>query len=147
MIIFADDVTYSDWSGAVAAVAVRPGARRSGGRAAAWRAPDRRVDHRTVTLGALLEVAGVGAVTSNLINNLPAYLVIEPEAAGGGPSRPWRCWWDDVGRWSCSGGSLATLLWRDRCKARGVEVSARHFAAMGLLGVPVVLVATTAALS
>ncbi|MDQ1669032.1 MAG: hypothetical protein QOE40_1093, partial [Actinomycetota bacterium] len=42
---------------------------------------------------------------------------------------------------------LATLLWRERCKARGVEVSARHFAAVGLLGVPIVLVATTAALA
>jgi hypothetical protein len=33
------------------------------------------------------QVAGVGAITSNLINNLPAYLVIEPHAAGGGDIR------------------------------------------------------------
>jgi arsenical pump membrane protein len=99
-------------------------------------------------LGALLQVAGVGGVTSNLINNLPAYLVIEPDAAGGGPSRLLALLiGTNVGPLVLLWGSLATLLWRERCKARGVEVSARHFAAMGLLGVPIVLVATTAALS
>jgi arsenical pump membrane protein len=44
-------------------------------------------------------------------------------------------------------GSLATLLWRERCKARDVNVSAWQFASMGLIGIPIVLVATTAALS
>ena len=54
---------------------------------------------------------------------------------------------DNLGPLVTLWGSLATLLWRERCKARGVEVSARHFAAMGLLGVPIVLVASTIALS
>lgn len=99
-------------------------------------------------LGALLHVAGVGAVSSNLLNNLPAYLVVEPDAAGGGPSRLLALLiGTNTGPLVLLWGSLATLLWRERCKARGVEVSARHFAAMGLLGVPIVLVATTAALS
>jgi arsenical pump membrane protein len=44
-------------------------------------------------------------------------------------------------------GSLATLLWRERCKARGVDVSARQFAGLGLVGVPIVLAATLGALS
>jgi arsenical pump membrane protein len=37
-------------------------------------------------------------------------------------------------------GSLATLLWRERCKARGVHVGAWEFARVGLIGVPVLLV-------
>ena len=99
-------------------------------------------------LGALLHVAGVGAVSSNLLNNLPAYLVVEPDAAGGGPSRLLALLiGTNTGPLVLLWGSLATLLWRERCKARDVEVSAWHFASMGLIGVPIVLVATTAALS
>jgi arsenical pump membrane protein len=99
-------------------------------------------------LGALLHVAGVGAGLSNLINNLPAYLVVEPDAAGGGPSRLLALLvGTNTGPLVLVWGSLATLLWRERCKARDVDVSAWHFASMGLIGVPIVLVATTAALS
>jgi len=43
-------------------------------------------------------------------------------------------------------GSLATLLWRERCRARDVEISWREFASTGLIGVPLVVVASTAAL-
>ena len=35
----------------------------------------------------LLQVAGAGAVANNLLNNLPAYLVLEPHAVGGGDER------------------------------------------------------------
>ena len=52
----------------------------------------------------LLQVAGVGAVTSNLINNLPAYLVIEPHAAGGGDIRLLALLSGRTSaRWCCSG--------------------------------------------
>ncbi|WP_410814965.1 hypothetical protein [Micromonospora sp. 067-2] len=44
-------------------------------------------------------------------------------------------------------GSLATLLWRERCQARGLDVSAREFATVGLLGMPLVVVASAAALA
>ena len=44
-------------------------------------------------------------------------------------------------------GSLATLLWRERLRARGLDVSARQFAKYGLLGVPVLLVTSTLALA
>ena len=44
-------------------------------------------------------------------------------------------------------GSLATLLWRERCKARGVEVSAGQFARLGLIGMPLVLAASLGALA
>jgi arsenical pump membrane protein len=43
-------------------------------------------------------------------------------------------------------GSLATLLWRERCAARGVRISARELAAVDILGVPVLLAAATAGL-
>jgi arsenical pump membrane protein len=43
-------------------------------------------------------------------------------------------------------GSLATLLWRERCRARGVDVSPWIFARLGLLGVPPLLVCTTVGL-
>jgi arsenical pump membrane protein len=97
---------------------------------------------------ALLQVAGVGAVSSNLLNNLPAYLVVEPNAAGGGVDRLLALLvGTNVGPLVLLWGSLATLLWRERCRARGVQVSARHFAAIGLLGMPLVLVATTVTLA
>jgi arsenical pump membrane protein len=96
----------------------------------------------------LLQVTGVGAVASNLVNNLPAYLVIEPQAAEGGDIRLLALLvGTNVGPMVLLWGSLATLLWRERCRARGVEVSARQFATLGLVGVPVVLVATTLALT
>ena len=43
--------------------------------------------------------------------------------------------------------ALATLLWRERCKARGVEISAGQFARLGLVGMPLVLGATLGVLS
>jgi arsenical pump membrane protein len=100
------------------------------------------------TVPDLLQVAGVGAASSNLLNNLPAYLVVEPDAAGGGVDRLLALLiGTNVGPLVLLWGSLATLLWRERCRARGVQVSARHFAAVGLMGVPVVLVAATVALA
>ncbi|MDQ1714251.1 MAG: arsenical pump rane protein, partial [Frankiaceae bacterium] len=42
--------------------------------------------------------------------------------------------------------SLATLLWRERCKARGVEIKTREFVTLGVIGVPLMLLAATAAL-
>jgi arsenical pump membrane protein len=43
-------------------------------------------------------------------------------------------------------GSLATLLWRERCKARDVDISAWEFARLGLVGVPVLLLVSWGAL-
>jgi arsenical pump membrane protein len=99
-------------------------------------------------LGSLLQVAGVGAVSSNVINNLPAYLVIEPAAVGGGDTRLFALLLGtNLGPLVLLWGSLATLLWRERCRARGVVVSARQFASFGLVGVPVVLISSTLALA
>ncbi|HET9649781.1 MAG TPA: SLC13 family permease [Microlunatus sp.] len=93
---------------------------------------------------ALLRVAGLGAVASNLANNLPSYLALEVVA--GTPIRmvallvgvnsgplitPWA--------------SLATVLWAGRCRAAGVSVDWRRFALLGvLLVVPLILLSVGA---
>lgn len=94
-----------------------------------------------------LRLAATGAVGANGVDNLPAYLALEP-VADGSPARlvalllgvncgPLLTLW----------ASLATLLWRERCRAAGVEVSAGRFLLRGLVVVPILLVTTTAALS
>ena len=84
---------------------------------------------------ALLRLAGVGAASANLVDNLPAYLALESTA--GSPHRlaallvgvnagplitPWA--------------SLATLLWGQRLRALDVPVSWWKFALLGLLAAP-----------
>ena len=96
----------------------------------------------------LLQVAGVGAVASNLLNNLPAYLVAEPHVAAddGGLRLLALLLGTNLGPMLLLWGSLATLLWRERLRARGLDVSARQFAAFGAVGVPLVLVSSVVAL-
>jgi len=90
----------------------------------------------------------VAAAASNLVNNLPAYLAVEPAVPVGrttnllGALLGTNC-----GPLILLWGSLATLLWRERCKARGLEVHPGLFAAVGLGGVPLVLAATWALLT
>lgn len=90
-------------------------------------------------LPALWQLAGVGALAANGINNLPAYLAMESVA--GSPARlaalligvnagpivtPWA--------------SLATLLWRDRLVAAGVQVRWSRFVLIGAVIAPLILV-------
>ncbi len=90
-------------------------------------------------LVSLWQLAGVGALAANGINNLPAYLAMESVA--GSPVRlaalligvnagpivtPWA--------------SLATLLWHDRLVAAGVEVRWSRFVVLGAVIAPVILV-------
>ncbi|TQL04267.1 SLC13 family permease [Cellulomonas sp. SLBN-39] len=95
--------------------------------------------------GALLRLAAVGVVAANAVNNLPAYLALEP-VAGGDPLRvatllvatgagplltPW--------------GSLATVLWWQRCRQVLLHVPVGVVVRQGLLlCAPVVLAAVTA---
>ena len=82
--------------------------------------------------GDLARLAAVGAVTSNGVNNLPAFIALE-SVAGDSPQRlmallvgtnvapvvtPW--------------GSLATLLWLHRVRAAGLPIRLREVAAQGL---------------
>ncbi|WZH36472.1 MAG: ArsB/NhaD family transporter [Microbacterium enclense] len=89
-------------------------------------------------LVSLWQLAGVGALAANGINNLPAYLALESVA--GSPARlaalligvnagpivtPWA--------------SLATLLWHDRLVAAGVEVKWSRFIVLGAVIAPLIL--------
>jgi Na+/H+ antiporter NhaD/arsenite permease-like protein len=93
----------------------------------------------------LLRLAGVGAAGANAIDNLPAYLALEP--AAGSPVRlvalligvnagplitPWA--------------SLATLLWHDRLTGMGVRISWRRYLLLGLIAAPLTVVLAALAL-
>lgn len=86
-------------------------------------------DYEETSVG-LLGLAGVGAALSNLINNIPAYLALEPavsSASGylalligtnaGAIVAPWA--------------SLATLLWHDQLVRAGVELKWRRYVTYG----------------
>ncbi|MEP6480655.1 MAG: SLC13 family permease [Rhodoglobus sp.] len=94
----------------------------------------------------LLRMAGVGALAANLVDNLPAYLALEP-SAGRDPVRlaalligvnagplitPWA--------------SLATLLWHQRLVAMNVSLSWWRYIALGAVVVPLTVTAAVAAL-
>ncbi|WP_217614883.1 SLC13 family permease [Cellulomonas sp. GbtcB1] len=96
--------------------------------------------------GALLGVAGLSAAVANVVNNLPAYLLLEPVAGedvrrlaavligtGVGPLlTPWA--------------SLATVLWWRRCRQAMVHVPVRAFVVQGLWLAPLCVAASALAL-
>lgn len=94
----------------------------------------------------LLRLAGTAAVGANIINNLPAYLALEPVTDGSADRLLAVLIGVNTGPVICMWGSLATLLWLEQCRARGVKVSARSFAGVGLLLTPVVVLTATTAL-
>jgi len=72
-------------------------------------------------------------VSSNLVNNLPAYLAVESAVPTGHTTQLLGALLGSNGGplvlvW----GSLATLLWRERCTARGLRIRPGMFAAVGL---------------
>lgn len=90
-------------------------------------------------------LAFAGALLSNVGNNIPAYLALEPAAAtssdlmalligvNAGPViTPWA--------------SLATLLWADQSRRHGVEIRWSTFMFAGLVIAPTAIVAATASL-
>ncbi|MCS5715908.1 SLC13 family permease [Herbiconiux sp. CPCC 205716] len=94
----------------------------------------------------LLHLAAVAAVSANGINNLPAYLVLEPQAGSqlrlvalligvnlGPLVTPWA--------------SLATLLWHQRLTALGVTISWPRFMGLGLIAVAIIVPLATLALA
>jgi arsenical pump membrane protein len=99
------------------------------------------------TLLALLGVAGVSAAAANLLNNLPATLIILPAAASAGSGSVLAMLVGvNVGPNLTYVGSLATLLWRRILQAHEQETDIRRFTELGLLTVPPILVVSTAAL-
>lgn len=97
---------------------------------------------------ALLGVAGIAAVAANLLNNLPAVLVLAPLAASaGGPVAVLAVVLGvNLGPNLTYVGSLATLLWRRLLHARGVPPQIAHFTALGAMTVPLTLLAGTTGL-
>ncbi|SOD71412.1 arsenite efflux membrane protein ArsB [Jatrophihabitans sp. GAS493] len=94
-----------------------------------------------------LATTAVSAGASNAVNNLPAYLAVETTIPPGHTTQLFSALLGtNAGPLVLLWGSLATLLWRERCKARGVHVSAWTFAAVGIGGVPLMLLGTWGAL-
>lgn len=95
---------------------------------------------------ALLQLSGVGALGANLVNNLPAYLALEPVAES--PSRLAALLIGvNAGALVTPWASLATLLWHARLESLDVHVSWSRYALLGLLVVPTTLVAAVLLLS
>src|SRR6266511_2166304 len=81
------------------------------------------------SLPALLAVAATAALLANLVNNLPAILLLLPAVSAAGP-----------------GPVLATLLWRRALRARDAEPPVGEFLRLGALTVPAALLCATLAL-
>ncbi len=98
-------------------------------------------------LPALLAVAVLAAVLANLINNLPAVLVLLPLTAGAGPGMVLAVLIGvNIGPNLTYAGSLATLLWRRIAQQQGHRIGLGEFTRLGLLAVPAALVPAVAAL-
>ena len=108
-----------------------------------WLAPAVGTGVRTIDL---LHLSAASALGANLVNNLPAYLLVEPAAA------------DDVRRlvatlvgvnagalvtpWA----SLATLLWLQRCRSAGLRIPLLQLAGWGAICATVCVGAATLAI-
>ncbi|GMA31525.1 SLC13 family permease [Litorihabitans aurantiacus] len=94
----------------------------------------------------LLRLAAVAALASNAVNNLPAFLALDPAVAGeplriaalliGSGVAPIMTPW----------GSLATVLWWQRCRQAMLEVPLRTLVRQGLVLAPLALLASVGAL-
>ncbi len=95
----------------------------------------------------LLAIAGLSAVLANLVNNLPATLILVPPTAalGTGPVLAVLIG-VNVGPNLTYAGSLATLLWRRVLGAEDIDLGLSEFTRLGLLTVPIGIVAATIAL-
>jgi arsenical pump membrane protein len=96
---------------------------------------------------ALLAIAALSAVVANLLNNLPATLIVLPVAAAGGPGPVLAMLIGvNVGPNLTYVGSLATLLWRRVVHAHDETTDLGEFVKLGALTVPPALLACTLAL-
>jgi arsenical pump membrane protein len=95
-------------------------------------------------LGALLVTAAVAAVLANLVNNLPATLLLLPVAGPHGVGAVLAVLIGvNVGPNLTEVGSLATLLWRRALAGGGVHLARREFAVLGAVTVPPALAGAT----
>jgi arsenical pump membrane protein len=99
------------------------------------------------SLPALFAIAALSAVLANVINNLPAVLVLLPLAAPAGSGAVLAVLLGvNIGPNLTYTGSLATLLWRRVLNQQGSASSLREFTILGLLTVPVGLALAVLAL-
>ncbi|MER6129587.1 SLC13 family permease [Streptomyces sp. NPDC001795] len=98
-------------------------------------------------LPALLGLAALAAVLANVINNLPAVLVLLPLTAPSGPGAVLAVLLGvNIGPNLTYAGSLATLLWRRIVHAHDAEVELKEFTRLGLYAIPASLGAAVLAL-
>ena len=98
-------------------------------------------------LPALLAIAAISALLANLVNNLPATLIILPVVSAAPPAGLLAMLIGvNVGPNLTYAGSLATLLWRRVVHAHDEAVDAVEFHRLGLLTVPASLLLATVAL-
>jgi len=95
----------------------------------------------------LLGIASVSAVLANLVNNLPATLILAPALAPAGHVAVLAALLGvNIGPNLTYVGSLATLLWRRILRAEGTEVNLGEFLRLGALTVPAALLVSAALL-
>lgn len=97
-------------------------------------------------LGRLLALSFSGLLGANAINNLPAYLALEPLADS--PARIAALLIGvNVGPLITPWASLATLLWHARVDALGVTIAWRRYMLLGLVAAPLTVAASTIVLA
>ena len=100
-----------------------------------------------ITLPSLLATAVLSAVLANVINNLPAVLVLLPLAVAAGPGAVLAVLLGvNIGPNLTYAGSLATLLWRRIAREHDTSVDLGEFTRLGLLTVPAALLLAVLAL-
>lgn len=98
-------------------------------------------------LPALLAIAAVAAVLANVVNNLPATLVLLPLIAPSGPVAVLAVLIGvNIGPNLTYVGSLSNLLWRRVLRQHGVEAGVGEYTRLGLCTVPPALVIAVVAL-
>jgi len=95
----------------------------------------------------LLVLGGAGALTANVLDNLPAYLVLEPAAGHEAVRYAALLVGVNAGCLVTPWASLATLLWHARLSAEGVRLSWPRYMLLGLVVAPLTVVAGVLALS
>ncbi|WP_433603165.1 arsenic transporter [Nocardia sp. CA-135953] len=104
------------------------------------------VPHGT-TLPTLFGIAAVAAVLANVINNVPATLVLLPLTTAAGPGAVLAVLIGvNIGPNLTYAGSLATLLWRRIVHDHDTDVSLGEFTRLGLLVVPAAITLAVIAL-
>ena len=99
------------------------------------------------TLPALLAIAAVAAVLANVVNNLPATLVLVPLVAPSGPVAILAVLIGvNIGPNLTYVGSLSNLLWRGVLRRQHVEAPVAEYTRLGVCTVPTALVAAVLAL-